>query len=250
MAPARFELRDVVHLVRPWGRPAGNLEELRQAIATAPVEVLFHHAVQYQLRHPAAEELPRDDFSAWIGGVAQDAEVAERLSFAVQARGTAPDPLRAALLEVLDSIPARRRQEGDAPEESAFRFLSATSLSYPAGLSVRDGHELVEALLEADAGVWFFHLIEEPWRGAGRAPLLEWLDGLGQQRLAGWLREAAGSGRPIDAARARVLRRWRRSRIGRSVAEVATAPDAARREAGREAVARLVRHRPRSERVP
>ena len=238
-----FELHGVTHLIRPWGEPAGDVEELRRGIAAAPDEVLFRHAVQYALRDPGAEELPPDDFSAWIGGVALDAEAAERLAFAVQACEASPVALRRALLLVLDGLPERRRREHDAPEESRFQFLAATSLSHPTGVRVRDGQELVDALVAADASVWFFHLVEEPWSGGGRAPLLEWLAATTDRRLAPWLREAAAASLPIDEARGRLLRRWRRSRIGRQVTEAAAHPHDARREAGRRVVARLLRRR-------
>jgi hypothetical protein len=236
-----FELQGVTHLIRPWGEPAGDLQQLRQGIAVAPPEVLFRHAVQYPLRDPGAEELPPDDFSAWIGGVVQDAETAERLSFAVQGGSTSPEALRAAALAVLDAVPERRRRERDTPPESRFQFLAAGSLSHPVDTSVRNGQELVDALAAADASVWFFHLVEQPWYGAGRAPLLEWLAATADRRLGPWLREAAGSGLPIDKARARVSARWRRSRIGRRVTEATTHPHAVRREAGRRALARLLR---------
>lgn len=245
-----FELRHVVHLVRPLGRSAGDLEALRAGIAEAPAESLFHHAVQYALRDPAAGELPPDDFSAWIGGVVQDAETAERFTFAVQGAATAPEPLRAAALEVLDALPAKARAARSAPPGSEFRFRSASSLVFPAGAEVRDGRELVEALLEAEAGVWFHHLVEEPWRSAGRAPLLDWLDARGEARLAGWLAEAAASGLPIDKARAQVHGRWRRSRIGRRVAEVAGRAGVERAAAEREAIAGLVRRAGGAEREP
>lgn len=235
-----FELRAVTHLVRPWGEPAGDLEQLRAGIAAAPAEVLFRHAVQYPLRGPGAEELPPDDFSAWIGGVVQDAETAERLSFAVQGGGS-PEALRRAALGVLDMLPERRRRERDAPPDSHFRFMAAVSLSHPIGAVVHDGQELVEALCAADASVWFFHLVEQPWYGEGSAPLLEWLATRADRRLEPWLREVATSGLPIDKTRARLRARWRRSRIGRRVTEAASHPDEARREAGRQAMARLLR---------
>lgn len=238
-----FELCTVVHLIRPWGPPAGNLEQLREGIASAPGEAIFFHAVQYRLRHPAAAELPRDDFSAWIGGVMQDAETAERMSFEVQGAAATPASLRGALLGVLDALPARRRAERRAPEGCAFQPLCAYSLSVPLGTIVRDGGQLVDALMSADAGVWFFHLVEQPFLHEGRAPLLDWLSETRHEKLGRWLREAAGAGLPIDGARTRLQRRWRRSRIGPRVADAMQAPEDGRREAARQAVARLVRRR-------
>src|SRR5512140_43523 len=119
---AAFELKAVAHLIQPWGRPVRDLAQLRDGIAAAPAEVLFYHTVQYRLRHPGADELPPDDFSAWVGSVTQDAETAERMSFAVQGQNRSAGPVRAALLEVLDSLPEKRRLDRDAPEESALVF--------------------------------------------------------------------------------------------------------------------------------
>ena len=242
-----FELRHVVHLVRPSGRRARDLEQLRAGLAEAPVDTLFHHAVQYQLRDPGAEQLPPDDISAWIGGVVQDAETAERLSFVVQGAPAAPESLRSGMLEVLDAVPPKRRLKRDAPEGSEFQFHASVSLSFPTGTVLGEGREVVNALVESDASVWFFHLVEEPWTTGGRAPLLEWLGSRHEERLAGWLEEAAGSGLPIDKARARVLQRWRRSHIGRRLADVTMTTGAERREAGRQAIARLVRRASRPE---
>jgi hypothetical protein len=242
-SPEAFELNGVAYLIRPWGAPAGDLEQLRHGIASAPEDVLFCHAVQYQLQHPGVHELPPDDFSRWIGGVLQDGETAERMSFVVQGCGPPFDHLRAALLEVLDAIPEKRRVRRTAPEGSAFPFMGATPVSFPTGTQVHDGQELIDALLAADACVWFLHLVQEPWFTPGRAPLLAWLDARAETRLAGWLAEAAADGLPIDRARSRAGGRWRRSRIGRQVAEATGSPESERREAARQAVAKLVRRR-------
>jgi hypothetical protein len=238
-----FALDTVVHLIRPWGTPARDLQQLRDGIAAAPVEVLFRHAVQYQLRDPGADELARDDFTAWVGGVVQDAETAERLSFAAQNQNTSAETARASILAVLDALSPRRRERGDAPEGSEFVFLAAYSFRYPTGVTVHDPHDVVDALVESDPGVWFTHLIEEPWYHAGRGTLVEWLDRNGHARLATWFHEAARSGHSVERARARLSRRWQQSQLGLRLARATAAPETERREAGREAIARLVRRR-------
>jgi len=244
MGPAAgFELHAVAHLTRPWGQPARDLQGLRDGLAAAPPEVLFHHTVQFQLRHPAAEELPPDDLSAWVGGVVQDAACAERLSFVVQSRGGSGEQVRAGLLEVLDAIPERRRLADDAPEGGEFLFLASHAVAFPIGVAATDTASLVDALLGSDPSVWFRHLLSEPWWLGRRAPLIEWVAGRGDERLAGWLAEDAASGLPIDRARGRLARRWRQSRIARSLAESAGRREDERREAGRDAIERLVRHR-------
>ncbi|HUK64664.1 MAG TPA: DUF5752 family protein [Dongiaceae bacterium] len=246
MTPGQVELElcGVVHLVRPAGAEVRDLEELRVALRQVPERSLFFHSAGRMLRHPASAELPHDDVSAWVGGVVQDAETAERLSFEVQNDGESPAALQQSLLRVLEAVPLKHRLRHDAPEGSPFRFLSATSLSYPMDVAVHDDEELVHALLAADAGVWFFHLIEEPFYQEGRAPLLEWVTASGHERHARWLAESARAAVPIDKARARFVRRWRQSRIGRRLAQATRLPEEARREMGREAMARLVRGRP------
>jgi hypothetical protein len=235
-----YELRSVVHLVRPTGARARDLEELRAGIADAPERALFFHARHQQLRHPASEEPAHDDFSAWTNGVVQDRETAERLSFAVQNHGESPTALRAALLDAIARVPEGTRRNRSTEPESEFVFLLAESVPLPTGVVAGNARELVHALIAADASVWFYHLIEQPWFPEG-ASLDEWLVARGEEQIAQWLREGAMSGRPIEDMRSRLLRRWRQSRIGRRISEAATAPEDARREAGRATVARLVR---------
>jgi len=237
---AGYELCGVAHLMHPWGTPARDMDQLRAGIAAAPAEVLFHHTSQFRLRHPAAEELAPDDLSRWVAVTAQDAETAERLSFAVQSHATSAQTTRAALLEVLDRVPQKRRLAHDAPEGGGFVFLAALSVRFPLGRTVTSAGEALEALIEADASTWFHHLIEEPWF-RGEASLPAWIDAQGEPRLARWLREEATGGLPIDKARARVMRRWRQSQIGRRLAESAGAPDHERRDAARRTLAHLVR---------
>lgn len=241
MEAAAFRLQAVAHLIRPWGRPARDLEELRLGIAAAPDEVVFLHTVQFELRHPGAEELPPDDLSAWIGGVVQDPETAERMSFAVQSANRWAAAGRAAILEALERVPAAKRRARAAPEESAFVFLSATSIAFATGAEARDGAGLVDELRRADAAVWFHHLREEPWFREGRMPLAAWAAERGEPRLVRWLEAAAGAGLPIEKARGQLVRRWRRGNIARRLSEATAAPEEARREVGRRTMARLVR---------
>lgn len=242
-----FELRSVVHLVRPTRSRARTMEDLRRGIAEAPDACLFYHALQYRLRNPACDELPLDDLSAWVDGVVQDRETAERLSFAVQSHNTSPGELRAALLAVLDGIPATVRLSRTAPLDGELVFLAVVPVAVPTGIQVSDTAALVGALREADASVWFYHVIEQPWFRTESPTLGEWLASRGETLLASWFAESTASGVPIETARSRLLRRWRQSHLGRHLTDVARLPDDLRREAGRQAVAQLVRRMRRPE---
>src|SRR4029077_17906784 len=82
-----FALIGVVHLVRPTGVRAHDLESLLLGLDRAPESALFYHVVLPRLRHAIAAEMPPDDLSHWVGAVLQDAKTAERLSFAAQHDG-------------------------------------------------------------------------------------------------------------------------------------------------------------------
>jgi hypothetical protein len=239
-SPSGYELRSVVHLVRPTGTRACTLDQLRTGIQEAHERSLFFHARHHQLRHPASEEPAVDDFSAWVNGVLQDRETAERISFAVQNHAESPEGLRNGLVEALTRVPDSGRLSRAIQSESEFVFLLAESVPLQTGVVATSARELVHALVAADASVWFYHLIEQPWFPEG-ITLDQWLVAREETEMADWLREGALAGRPIEAMRRRLLQRWRRSRIGRRVSEAATAPEDTRREAGRATVARLVR---------
>jgi uncharacterized protein DUF5752 len=238
---SRFELQSVVHLVRPAGRLAHHLEELRVGIGASSPQTLFYHSLQHVLRHPAVEELHPADFTAWINGVVQDRETAERVAFAIEQSANTPDQLRDSLLEVLDSIPEKTRVLRDAPEDGEFTFLDMESVLVPTGRVCEDASDVIAHFGEANPSVLFYHLIEQPWLAPAQPSLLQWLRDQGDERLARLLELVAGSGQPLETIRRRILRRWKQSTLGRRLAAAVHTPEDEKREEGRRAVANLVR---------
>jgi len=239
--PAPFELQSVVHLVRPAGRTAHDLDQLRQGIADSSPETLFYHSLQHQLRQPTVEELHPADFTGWVNGVVQDRETAERIAFAIEQRGGSPDELRDALLEVLDAIPPRTRVQRDSPEDGDFVFLDMESVLVATGRECHDTGELIGHLGDVNPAALFYHLIQQPWLSPGAPSLIAWTREVGDERLAQVLEQSVRSGRPLEAVRRSIVRRWRRSTLGRRLAAAARVPEDDRREQGRRAVASFVR---------
>lgn len=238
---APFELSSVIHLIRPAGRQARHLEDLRQGLAAASAACLFNHTLQCQLRHAASDIMPPDDFSSWVNGVVQDRETAERLSFAVQHHGGSPDEMRGALVEVLESMPEEKRIAYDAPAEGSFVFLEVESVAVPTGASAYDPGELMAALAQADPSVWFYHLVQQPWLEPRTPSLVDWARAAGDDKLTEWFTEVSESGRPLPEMRRRIIRRWRTRRLAPRLAHAASRTESERREAEREAVQGLVR---------
>lgn len=236
-----FELHSVVHLVRPAGPRARNLESLRLWIAEASAATLFYHTVQCPLRHPGGAELPPDDLSAWVHGVVQDRETAERISFAVQSRAGSPADLREALLEVLATVPEKDRFARAVSPESEFVLLTAESVPIPTGVVADTPEALIEALTVAEPGVWFYHLIEEPWNSPGPPAIARWARDHGDPALAKVLEEEARAGRGLSEMRRRAIKRWRQGRLRARLAAATRASEGERRDAAHEAVVGLVR---------
>ncbi len=238
---AGFELVSVVHLVRPTGARARNLEGLRAGIAAAAPDCLFYHACQYVLRFHDADELPPNDFAAWVEGVVQDRETAERLAFAAAQESHHLAGLRRALLAVLEAIPENTRLTRDAPEEGEFRFHGVDSVVVPAGLAPGTVDELVEHLRGAEPASLFYHLYERPLLHPEAEDTLEgWVEQQGERALAQWLRDCPRWGLSLEDARRRLVRRWNRSQLRRRLAARAQAPESERRRAGKQAVSRLM----------
>jgi hypothetical protein len=242
-----FELTGVVHLARPTGRMAHDLDELRNGIEAATPQVLFLHAIQVILRQGSSEDPPADDFTAWVYGVVQDRETSERLAFATRDHTTSAPALRAALLAVLDGIPQKTRAARDAAEGGEFAFITVDSVPVPTGIDATDANGLIDALLEADDTVWFWHLFEEPWIRAGECPLGNWLRASGAESMAQRLEQDARSGLSIETIRRRTRRMRQRGQLARRVAEAVGASEDERREEARSVVAGLVSRMKRRE---
>ena len=235
-----FDLCTVAHLVRPTGRAAHDLETLLAMVGELSPAALFQHTIQHRLREPLGDEVVRDDLSFWVGGVAQDPETAERLAFAIGEHSTSADEVRSAIRAVLEAVPERARRARSVPEGGEFVFLEGESVVLPTGRTVVDVNDLHAALTEADNGVWFYHLIEEPWFQGRDAGLLGWLRAL-DRPLADTLASEGANGQPLESVRKKVLGRWRRRALPRRLVEATGRPDDVRRAEAREVMGRLAR---------
>ena len=238
---APLAVHGVVHLVRASGIQARDLAELRAGIAAATDASLFHHAHHPRLRHPFAPSPPPNDFSAWVAGVMQDRETAERLSFAVQTGGASAGALRTALLAVLPQQAGRGSGASRASESGPFTFLELDAVPVDLGLMAHDPDELMLHLIDGNLSLYFHHVTERPWFAPAHETIAGWVRGRGEERLAGWLEECAHDGRPLAESRRRLARRWLRSRVVHRLTESAGLPEGVRQSEARRVVSGLVR---------
>lgn len=233
-----FDLVGAVYLTSATGARAVTLEDLRRCVAEAGPASLFHHTQRRRLG-AGDDEAPADELSAWVRGVVQDAETAERIGYAVQSAPPGPEPLRERVLEALDAVPAAARERRAAPEGGALALLAARPVPVAAGLRAEDAEGLARALEQATRDVWFHHLVEEPWFRSGQGPLLEWLRAAGGGAFAAVLAREVRRRFSIDAVRAAVRRNRRRSAITSRVLSGEAASPTETRELARRLARRL-----------
>jgi hypothetical protein len=240
-APAGIVLDGVVHLVRPSGYVATSVTGLHAGVTLASPGTLLYHVFHPLLRQPEAAEPPPDDFSAWLEGVAMAPGVAEQVSWALRASEPGVDALRAALLAVLATAPARGHGMQAGGAESAFVFLELDVVPLPGDEEAADGDELVRQLAASPWNVLFHELVERPWLEPGPPRLPAWVRACGDEKLASWIEECARGGRTLAGARRWLLRRWRQRGIARRVAAAAALPESEKRADALRAVGGLVR---------
>ncbi len=98
-----FEVKDCALLVRMSGlSPAINLRELRERIAVASENVLYHHFCEPLLRPAFDNPDYRNDFAVWVKLYLGDRVLAERLGILDPFSMSSLEELRTITLDVID----------------------------------------------------------------------------------------------------------------------------------------------------
>lgn len=212
-AAPTYRLLDVAHAIRVTPASAVDLRSLADMVEQADASSLLLHVLQPALRAPHAMERRLDDFSRWIAEVLRDPVAAERVALACAESDSDPAALRAAM------VSAMRRSDGDhvAPGSEAFRLHAVDSV-HLLEVEVADPDTLLDQMSAASAAVWFWHLIEEPFRSGHPPTLCRWLESIGEPRLAETCARARRTEPSLHTLRGRVLGGWRRSRMARRLA--------------------------------
>ena len=233
-----FSFVTVAHLEAPAGLSATSFDTLREGIERAPDDSIFQHVTRNIARHPHARDLAGNDFSRWVRAALQAPEAAERLALAGSDPSRPIPEVRAELAAAIERVPARDRRR-EAAEDATFYFVRAVSVLVPLGSQARTPADVVELWPQLDASSVFYHLIEALHRGDTGASLAAWLRAEGAKGMARAVEEEVAEGRPLERLRRDLGGRWRRSQIGRRVAEKAGAPESERRRDATATIARL-----------
>ncbi len=157
----QFEVKDCALLVKMSGLPpAINLRELRERIAVADEDVLYHHFFETPLRHTFDDPFYRNDFAVWANLRLRDPGLAERLGIIDPYAFESVDELRTATLEILDDRLGEATVVPLAGPGEEFFFAEAITMVFDAGERIRHPHDLSAAIQRMTSGSVYFHFLE------------------------------------------------------------------------------------------
>jgi hypothetical protein len=157
-----FDFRDAVRILRTTGRKAETLRELRDLIATASDECIFHHTYQYFSKGHILEYT--NDFAQWAGESLEEGALAELLSNIDPYSYPMVEALRGELLRVIDYYIENFPETRKAIPGEEFYFIETISFIFPVGVKARNLAEFLMALKYIDAESIYYHFFEARMR--------------------------------------------------------------------------------------
>jgi hypothetical protein len=179
-----FEFKLYSNLLRFTGRKAKTLRELRDGIAVASEDCIFHHTYQYFLKGANLEYT--SDFSHWAGESLEERALAEHLSNVDPYVFSNIQELRQELLRVIDGYLEAFPEPREVFPGDDFFFNETISLTVPLGIQVRNLAEFLLAVKFIDPGSIYYHFFEAKLRlGEGVNDFSAWIEtSLGKKDLA------------------------------------------------------------------
>lgn len=173
--------------------PAMNLRELRERIATCPVECLFHHFCETVLRSTFDDPEFRNDFAVWAARDLRDRLLAERLGAVNPYQFMDFERLREHVLEIVDDRLSEVSMVPWSPRGSEMRFMKSVAVVFDTNLVLRCAEDLVKEIPQMTTSSIYFHFVAANLRppknaddfsawlaqfGEGTAPIISALKGL------------------------------------------------------------------------
>lgn len=182
-----FEFKQCVSILKSTGKKAMNLRELRDIIAVVSEGSVFHHTYQYFLKGHFFEYT--NDFAHWAGESLEESILSEHLSNIDPYAFKTIDELRQELLNVIDSYLKNFPEPREAMTGDEFYFNETITLTFPAGIRVRNLAEFLIAIKYIDAAAIYYHFYDARVR-------------LGVDDFSKWIEESLGKKEPAERIRA------------------------------------------------
>lgn len=163
-----FQVKDCALITRMAGiSSVMNLRELRERLAVCPLESLYHHFCETQIRPSFDDPEFRNDFAVWASRFLGDRALAERFGILNPYAFNSLDELRERLVEIVDERAAELPHEIWHPASEDFRFMRAATVIFDTGLELRSLAELQQALPAMSQSSVYYHFVEARRRTAG-----------------------------------------------------------------------------------
>ena len=156
-----FEVKDCALITRMAGlETAINLRELRERVAVMPVECLFHHFCETQIRPTFDDPEFSNDFAVWSARNLRDRVLAERLGVINPYSSPNLDIVRETVVEILDERISELLHFPSVQPGEEFRFMSAATIVFSTDVFLESPDDLFRELPHMSHSSIYYHFIE------------------------------------------------------------------------------------------
>jgi hypothetical protein len=175
-----FHVKDCALITRMGGvDTAMNLRELRERVATCPVECIFHHFYETLIRPTFDDPEFRNDFSVWTSRQLRDRVLAERLGILNPYNFRDFEELRARIVDVIDERLSEIPYIPWVPKGQEFHFMRAATVIFDTGVVLYTPEDLVAHIPNMSLSTIYYHFLEARRRTPVQSDdFTAWLDGL------------------------------------------------------------------------
>jgi hypothetical protein len=158
--PPPFRIQYCASITLAIGRSAQNLRELRDHVASVPVESITHHFYESLLSPTFDDPEYRNDFSLWARRHLHDPALGECLAVIDPMRFDDPEALRQQVLDVIEGRLAEISNVPQAAPGHEFHFLRSQLVVLDTGRRAETPEDLAAMLPSLTAGNIYFHFVE------------------------------------------------------------------------------------------
>ena len=178
-----FHIKDCALITRMAGiSSVMNLRELHERLPNCPLESLYHHFCETQIRPSFDDPEFRNDFAFWASRHLGDRVLAERLGMLNPYAFPNLPALKERILEIVEVRISENPQQAWYPAKEEFRFMQAATVIFDTGQIFHTVAELLDTIPRLSASSVYYHFVEARRRTADRQDdFSAWLKGLAEE---------------------------------------------------------------------
>ncbi|NOY14513.1 MAG: hypothetical protein GXP51_12910 [Deltaproteobacteria bacterium] len=178
-----FQVKDCALITRMAGiSSVMNLRELHERLTVCPLESLYHHFCETQIRPSFDDPEFRNDFAVWASRSLGDRVLAERFGILNPYTFNNLEELRDRLVEIVAERASELPNSVWHPASEEFRFMQAATVIFETGVELMTLAELQQAIPAMSQSSVYYHFVEARRRTAGGLDdFSSWLAGLAEE---------------------------------------------------------------------